>query len=101
MGTNGRNEGPGRRPMRMLTEREPHGRDNHDEARNHDLVFDFTDVHHPGFTDLSLILTARLQARPEDRVWVRALPRHTWLILRGLGLDHLFRHYPGPDVEPN
>jgi len=101
MGTNGRDEGPGRRPMRLLTEREPHGRDNHDEARKGDLVFDFTDVHHPGFTDLSLILTARLQAGPQDRVWMRALPRHTWLILRGLGLDHLFRRYPGPDSEPN
>lgn len=62
-----------------------------------DVVFDFSTVQRPGFGDLSLILTARLHASPEDRVWVRALPESTWRTLRGLGLDHLFRIYPGTE----
>jgi hypothetical protein len=101
MGNDRRDKAADARRLRLLTERELRRPDDHDEAGKVDLVFDFTDVHHPGFADLSLILTARLQARPEDRVWVRAVPYHTWQILKGLGLDHLFRHYPGPDAEPN
>ena len=65
------------------------------------MVFDFTDLNRPEFRDLSLILTARLQAEPGDRVWVRALPISTWRVLHALGLQHLFRPYPGPAEEPN
>lgn len=61
-----------------------------------ELVFDFTGLSRPGLCDLSLILTARLQASAAERVWVRALPEGTWTILRGLGLDHLFHVLPGP-----
>lgn len=66
-----------------------------------DIVFDFTGLNRPNLTDLALILTARLRSDPEDRVWVRALPRSTWHILQVLGLDHLFKVYPGPDQVPN
>ena len=59
-----------------------------------DVVFDFTGLHRPDVRDLGLILTARLQSAPEDRVWVRALPYQTWSLLRALGVDHMFRIYP-------
>lgn len=73
------------------------------EAREpeNDIVFDFTGLHRPDLTDLALILTARLQSMPADRVWVRALPPGTWGILEALGLDHLFRFYPGPEEDLN
>ena len=101
MGNNGRDEGRERRRLQLITEVDSHEPHAHKQAKREDLVFDFSNVHHPGFADLSLILTARLQAQPQDRVWVRALPRHTWHILRALGLDHMFRNYPRPDSEPN
>jgi hypothetical protein len=66
-----------------------------------DIVFDFTGLHRPALTDLALILTARLHSEPDDRVWVRAVPRGTWNVLQALGLDHLFHVYPGPDKDPN
>jgi len=66
-----------------------------------DIVFDFTGLHRPALTDLALILTARLNSEPENRVWVRALPRSTWNVLQALGLDHLFLVYPGPGKVPN
>ena len=59
-----------------------------------ELVFDFTGLERQGLCDLALILTARLQADPEERVWVRALPDATWTVLCGLGLDHLFHVLP-------
>lgn len=58
------------------------------------VVFDFTGLEQPDVGDLSLILTARLQSRPGDHVWVRSLPWQTARILRALRLDHLFRLYP-------
>lgn len=61
-----------------------------------DLVFDFTGEYGLDLTDLALVLTARLQAGPEGRVWVRQIPYETWNVLRALGLDHLFHVYPGP-----
>jgi hypothetical protein len=97
---------------------EPDGRDDGRDARprldidslaltrqdgdsDSDLVFDFSGLQRPDLADLSLILTARLSAKPGDRVWMRALPLGTWRILSALGLDHLFRIYPGPADEPN
>ena len=59
-----------------------------------DVVFDFTGLHQLDLCDLAMVLTARLQASPGDRVWVRALPPSTWVVLRALGLDHLFHRYP-------
>ena len=62
------------------------------------VVFDFTGLHRPDVADLALILTARLQTPPHESVWVRAIDPRTDFILRALGLDHLFRHYPGTGV---
>lgn len=86
----------------------PHGRDDGrngphlrlqegseaDEARRDEPVFDFTGLRRPELRDLSFVLTARLQSDPDDRVWVRALPKSTWGVLEALGLDHLFCAYP-------
>ena len=71
----------------------PEGRD-----ENEHLVFDFTDAQATGFADLALILTARLHTPPGESVWVRGIPPRTAMILRALGLDHLFRVYPGNET---
>lgn len=65
------------------------------------VVFDFTGLDEPDVCDLSLILTARLQAAPTDSVWVRSLPWQTARILRILRLDHMFRQYPTGADELN
>ena len=65
------------------------------------VVFDFTGLERPDVCDLALILTARLNADPEESVWVRALPWQTARILEVLRLDHLFRLYPEPSDEMN
>jgi hypothetical protein len=67
------------------------------EADRH-VVFDFTGLERPGVSELALILTARLQTPVHEAVWVRALPWKTARVLRALGLDHLFRHYPTSGV---
>ena len=72
----------------------------HDLQETH-VVFDFTGLEQPDVCDLSLILTARLQAGPSESVWVRSLPWETARILRILGLDHLFRQYPIASGELN
>ena len=69
-------------------------------AESH-VVFDFTGLDEPDVCDLSLILTARLQAGPTDSVWVRSLPWQTARVLRILRLDHLFRQYPNGTDELN
>ena len=63
-------------------------------ARN-DVVFDFTGLRTPDFANLALILTARLKTPRHESVWVRAIDPMTARVLRALGLDHLFRVYPG------
>ena len=70
-------------------------------AQESHVVFDFTGLDRPDVCDLSLILTARLQAGPEGNVWVRSLPWQTARVLRALRLDHLFRHYPTASDEMN
>ncbi len=65
------------------------------------VVFDFTGLEQPDVCDLSLIITARLQAAATESVWVRSLPRQTARILRILRLDHLFRHYPAGSDDLN
>lgn len=70
-------------------------RDGRTPAR--ELVFDFSGLHPPDIGDLSLVLTARLHSAEGDRVWARALPQATWMVLGALGLDHLFHRYPSAD----
>jgi hypothetical protein len=72
-----------------------------EETAESHIVFDFTGLEQPDVCDLSLILTARLQSRPADSVWVRSLPWQTARILRMLRLDHLFRQYPSASDELN
>ncbi len=88
----------GSRSLQLLGGEE-HLQDRNDVAGagNH-IVFDFSGLTKPDVADLALILTARLKTPPHESVWVRAInPRAAW-VLRALGLDHLFRHYPGSDV---
>jgi len=86
---------PGQRDLHeRLLQQESDGERVKEDGRETDVVFDFTGLHRPDVRDLGLILTARLQSAPGDRVWVRALPYQTWSILRALGVDHLFRVYP-------
>jgi hypothetical protein len=73
-------------------------RKNRESVGDTHVVFDFTGLDRPNVGDLSLILTARLQSGPNEKVWVRALPSQTERILKLLRLDHMFRTYPtGPD----
>ena len=73
---------------RLQTRQEvPSARDN--------VVFDFTGLRKPDVADLALILTARLKTPLHENVWVRAIDPMTARVLRALGLDHLFRVYPG------
>ena len=62
------------------------------------VVFDFTGLRKPDVADLALILTAHLQSPVDQCVWVRAIDPGTARVLRALGLDHLFRTYPGSGV---
>ena len=62
------------------------------------VVFDFTGLRRPDVADLALILTARLKSPIHQSVWVRAIDPETARVLRALGLDHLFRVYPGSSV---
>ena len=72
-----------------------------DRKEERDVVFDFSGMRGLDLADLAWVLTARLQAGPGGRVWVRQMPYETWNALRALGLDHLFRVYPGPGEQPN
>ena len=62
------------------------------------VVFDFSGLRKPDVADLALILTARLTTPLHQSVWVRAIDPGTARVLRALGLDHLFRVYPGSSV---
>lgn len=101
MGPHGRDDEKKARRLRLQEGVEARAQAEGREQPDGDLVFDFTGLHRPDLCDLSLVLTARLAAAPEDRVWVRALPPQTWRVLHALGLDHLFRAYPGPADSVN
>ncbi|MDH5589619.1 MAG: hypothetical protein OEZ65_04790 [Gemmatimonadota bacterium] len=98
MGTDGRNRNGQhdvtRLRLAMETARRPEETDN-------EVVFDFSGLHGMDVMDLSLVLTARLQAGQDHRIWVRALPQSAWNILRSLRLDHLFSQYPSADEAMN
>ncbi|MGD8318868.1 MAG: hypothetical protein PVJ02_00390 [Gemmatimonadota bacterium] len=101
MGPNRRDTGGDTARLALLAGSEAQAAEGTDERPETDLVFDFTGLHRPDLQDLALILTARLQAPPGDRVWVRALPYATWNVLHALGLEHLFRVFPGPSEVMN
>lgn len=66
-----------------------------------EVVFQFSGRQGLGLTDLALVLTARLKAGLDGRVWVKQIPYETWNILRALGLDHLFQVVPDAGDAPN
>ncbi|NJD20103.1 MAG: hypothetical protein FIA95_12580 [Gemmatimonadetes bacterium] len=66
-----------------------------------DVVFVFSGKRGLDLADLALVLTARLQAGQQGRVWVKEIPVETWNLLRSLGLDHLFMVVPGTGDAPN
>ncbi|MEQ8329506.1 MAG: hypothetical protein RJQ04_15960 [Longimicrobiales bacterium] len=100
MRPDGRDDGRDDRRLRLQEGSEAE-RDARRSEASPELVFDFTGLGAPDLCDLSLVLTARLQSGPDDNVWVRALPTGTWRVLQALGLDHLFRPYPGAEDMPN
>jgi len=73
----------------------------HGAERHAELVFRFSGRQGLGVTDLALVLTARLKAGMEGRVWVKQIPYETWGLLRSLGLDHLFQVVPDAGDAPN
>lgn len=99
MRPNGRDDGRREARLRLLSESETRPSEREEAHLEQDLVFDFTGLNRPDVCDLALILTARLHAAPDDRVWVRALHNSTWSTLCSLGVDHLFHLYPVPDDE--
>ena len=93
-----------RRPtarLELLTRVESQGATGRSDTRKTRVVFDFSGRQWLGFTDLALVLTARLQTGSECRVWVKEIPWETWSVLRSMGLDHLFLVVPGPGDGPN
>ncbi len=102
MDANGRDDGRMKGGTGLLAPVAASGQDpSTDRHDRDDFVYDFTGLHRPKLLDLAMILTARLRAGPDDRVWVRALPPATERVLGALGLSHLFRHYPGTNGDPN
>ena len=100
MGPNGRDER--RRGARLaLLPRSEGPADGRDATPEADLVFEFAGKRGLNLTDLALVLTARLQAGPYGRVWVREIPVETWNVLRSMGLDHFFTVVPGTGDAPN
>ena len=100
MEPNGRDER--RRGARLaLLPRSEGPEDGRDATPGTDLVFEFSGKRGLDLKDLALVLTARLQAGPVGRVWVKEIPVETWNVLRSLGLDHFFLVVPGPGDAPN
>lgn len=96
MGPNGKDTGQGDLRLELLNGSEVRGPHNSGMRDPLEVVFDFTGLQRPGLCELALILTARLQSGPDERVWVRALPDASWSVLHALGLAHLFHVLPGP-----
>jgi ABC-type transporter Mla MlaB component len=60
-----------------------------------DLFLDFTEVGTIDLPGLALLFTAQQLASEEDRnVWVMGLPMQFWELLRALGLEGYFLHFP-------
>ena len=101
MGPHGRDDDRKIRRLRLQEGVEARVSEEQRATGHQELVFDFTGLQRPDLCDLSFILTAWLTAGRGDRVWVRALPIHTWRVLHALGLDHLFQPFPAPEEQPN
>ncbi len=100
MEPNGRDERR-RRTRLALLPRSEGPEDGREATPGTDLVFEFSGRRGLDMTSLALVLTARLQAGPLGRVWVKEIPVETWNALRSMGLDHFFMVVPGPGDAPN
>ena len=61
----------------------------------HDLIFAFSGGEKLDLHGLSLLLTARQMAHENDRsVWVSGLSRRSWMLLKALGLEGMFKAFP-------
>lgn len=66
-----------------------------------DLLFAFSGGERLDLYGLSLLLTARQMAYEDDRsVWVSGLSRRSWMLLKALGLEGMFKAFP-PSGEPS
>lgn len=62
---------------------------------SNDLIFAFTGGERLDLYGLSLLLTARQVAFEDDRtVWVAGLSQRSWMLLKALGLEGLFKAFP-------
>jgi len=93
MGADGREGRRREARLELLTLTAAKGEAGRPATRNTDLIFDFS-RRELRFTDLALVLTARLRAGPGGTVRVKEIPWETWDLLRALGLDHLFLVVP-------
>lgn len=98
MRADGRDEREGGRTRRGLVPTRTAAGPTRKRVREQDIVFDFAGLPAPDVADLAMVLTARLQSGVAGRVWARALPQATWMVLGALGLDHLFHRYPSTDT---
>lgn len=63
--------------------------------RRPDLIFAFSGGEKLDLYGLSLLLTARQMAHENDRsVWVSGLSRRSWMLLKALGLEGMFKAFP-------
>ena len=61
-----------------------------------DLIFAFSGGEKLDLHGLSLLLTARQMAHEDDRsVWVSGLSQRSWMLLKALGLEGMFKPFPG------
>jgi len=69
--------------------------DSGQEPEQTDLIFAFSGGERLDLYGLSLLLTARQLAHEDDRsVWVAGLSRHSWMLLKALGLEDMFKAFP-------
>jgi hypothetical protein len=60
-----------------------------------DLIFAFSGGEKLDLHGLSLLLTARQMAEADDRsVWVSGLSQRSWMLLKALGLEGMFKAFP-------
>ena len=61
-----------------------------------DLIFAFSGGEKLDLHGLSLLLTARQMAHEDHRsVWVSGLSQRSWMLLKALGLEGMFKPFPG------
>lgn len=63
--------------------------------KRNDLIFAFSGGEKLDLHGLSLLLTARQMAHEDHRsVWVSGLSHRSWMLLKALGLEGMFKPFP-------